>query len=152
MDLDHQAIDWCRQHLGAVARFQANEAWPPLAFDTATFDLTYAISVFSHLPEDMQIAWLAELRRVTRPGGYLLLSVLGPEHWGEGLEAARVGLAQRGFAFVRGGSTEGLPDFYQQAFHAETYLRATWGERFEVIEVVPRGIAGYQNLVVCRRG
>jgi SAM-dependent methyltransferase len=39
--------------------------------------LIYALSVFSHLDEPLQRAWLAEFRRLLRPGGLLVLSVLG---------------------------------------------------------------------------
>src|SRR5262249_10275134 len=34
-------------------------------------------SVLSHLPEDLGDAWVAEFRRILRPGGLLIVSVLG---------------------------------------------------------------------------
>ncbi|HET9701138.1 MAG TPA: hypothetical protein VFP70_09470, partial [Burkholderiales bacterium] len=36
---------------------------------------------FTHLPEDMELAWLSELQRVTRPGGHLLLTVVGRDYF-----------------------------------------------------------------------
>jgi len=49
----------------------------PLSFDDATFDLVFANSVFSHLNEQTHRATLDELARVTRPGGLLVLTVIG---------------------------------------------------------------------------
>jgi len=49
-DLSGGAIDWCRGNL-TFASFETNGLSPPLAFDDASFDLAYALSVFTHLPE-----------------------------------------------------------------------------------------------------
>ena len=78
-DIDAEAILWCQNHLVSLGEFVANGNWPPLPFPDEHFDLVYAISVFTHLPEDMQLAWLEELRRVTKKGGYLLLTTHGEE-------------------------------------------------------------------------
>ena len=50
-------------------RFEANALAPPLVFADESFDLVYALSVFTHLTDDLQLAWRDELRRVLRPGG-----------------------------------------------------------------------------------
>ncbi|MBA4062721.1 MAG: hypothetical protein C0501_03270 [Isosphaera sp.] len=44
----------------------------PTPFPADKFDLIYAYSVFSHLPENVHELWLAELRRVLKPGGLLV--------------------------------------------------------------------------------
>src|SRR5664279_632301 len=36
-------------------------------FDDESFDLVYALSVFTHLTADLQLAWRDEVRRVLRP-------------------------------------------------------------------------------------
>src|SRR5262245_18478855 len=74
-DIDAEAIAWCRANLIGKGQFIVNDHWPPLPFDDAAFDFIYCISVFTHLPEDMEQAWLAELRRVLEPGGLLLATV-----------------------------------------------------------------------------
>src|SRR5581483_8009602 len=71
-----KAVDWCRENL-SFASFMRNGLAPPLDLDDETFDLAYALSVFTHLTEDLQRAWRDELHRVLRPGGLLLLSTHG---------------------------------------------------------------------------
>ena len=75
-DYNRKLIDWCRNHI-AFAEFDVNELAPPLRYDDAQFDLTYAYSVFTHLPEPLQFAWIAELSRILKPAGYLLISTHG---------------------------------------------------------------------------
>ena len=77
-DVDREAIAWSSGQLSHLGTFLVNGEWPPLAFPDERFDLVCAISIFTHLPEKMQFAWLGELQRVTRKGGYALLTVHGP--------------------------------------------------------------------------
>jgi GT2 family glycosyltransferase/ubiquinone/menaquinone biosynthesis C-methylase UbiE len=42
------------------------------------FDLVFAYSVFTHLPEDVQDLWLAEIKRVLKPGGVFVATVQPP--------------------------------------------------------------------------
>ena len=44
----------------------------------ASFDLVYAYSVFTHLPEHVQDHWLAEIARTLKPGGILIATVEPP--------------------------------------------------------------------------
>src|SRR3546814_6253266 len=53
----------------------SSDLTPPLAFADESFDLVYALSVFTHIPLELQRDWLDELRRVLVPGGYLLCTV-----------------------------------------------------------------------------
>jgi SAM-dependent methyltransferase len=150
-DIDAEAIAWCREHL-PFGRFAVNPALPPLDAADGAFDFIYAISVFTHLDADRQDAWLAELRRATRPGGVVLLSVHG-EGCAEGLpEDDRRALRRDGFLFARVGSTSGLfPDWYQSAYQTPEDVRTRFGRQFGVLAHVPRGINGHQDAVVLRR-
>ena len=74
-DIDRDNVGMVR---GASAgTFVASRLAPPLPFDDASFDMVYGISVFTHLREPMQLAWLDELARVTRSGAILLLTTHG---------------------------------------------------------------------------
>ena len=78
-DLSRPAIKWCQAHLPFVG-VGVNGLEPPLNYGDASFDLIYAISVFTHLPIEKQFVWRDELRRVLRPAGHLLLTLHGDAH------------------------------------------------------------------------
>jgi SAM-dependent methyltransferase len=150
-DIDAEAIAWCRDNIG-YGTFQVNDALPPLSCPNGRFDLVYGISVLSHLDENFQLQWLGELRRVIRPGGIALLSVHGegnmvglPEHVVQDIET-------RGFLYVSTGTANGaFPEWYQTAFHTPKYVAETFGNYFEVLEHLPRGMNNHQDLVILRR-
>lgn len=75
-DYNREAIDWCRRKLG-FGQFEVNGLVPPLPYMKEEFDLVYALSVFTHLPESLQVAWMSELCRVLKPGGHLLMTTHG---------------------------------------------------------------------------
>jgi SAM-dependent methyltransferase len=75
-DANSRPIEWDRNNLPGI-EFSHNALEPPLAYSDGSFDLIYALSVFTHIPLGWQRAWLDELRRVLRPGGYLLCTVHG---------------------------------------------------------------------------
>jgi SAM-dependent methyltransferase len=151
-DLDPEAVAWCQAHLGSFASVIQSGDDPPLPWADGRFDLVIAISVFTHLPESRQLAWLAELRRVIRPGGYLLASVhgeallYGPEHAGR-----REELRRRGLLYVEGAPTPGLPAYYQSTYHTREYIDRAWRPFFELVHHLERGVNNQQDVLVCRR-
>lgn len=75
-DYNPRLAGWCRTNLPFL-RVSRNELLPPLPYDDDSFDLVYALSVFTHLTEEQQELWMPELRRVLRPGGLLIFTVNG---------------------------------------------------------------------------
>jgi len=75
-DYNPQLIEWCQRNL-RFGQFDVNGVSPPLVYEKEQFDLVYALSVFTHFPEDLQSAWLSELSRVLKPGGHLLMTAQG---------------------------------------------------------------------------
>jgi SAM-dependent methyltransferase len=75
-DYNEKLIAWCRANL-PFATFAVNRLEPGLEYEDDTFDLIYTISVFTHLPASLQTSWVAELRRILKPGGTLLVTVHG---------------------------------------------------------------------------
>lgn len=77
-DYNEQLLEWCGANLPFVETIR-NELDPPAPYPAESFDLIYALSVLSHLSEPLQQSWVAEFRRLLRPGGLLVVSVLGEQ-------------------------------------------------------------------------
>jgi SAM-dependent methyltransferase len=75
-DYNGELVDWSDANLPFLWA-DRNGLAPPTPYVAESFDLIYALSVFSHLDEPLQHAWVAEFRRLLRPGGRLVVSLLG---------------------------------------------------------------------------
>jgi SAM-dependent methyltransferase len=153
-DVDAEAISWCRDHLTVPGmEFFLTNPEPPLPFDASAFDLALAISVFTHLPEQLQDSWLDELHRVLVPGGLLIASVHGETLLPQDMAAEmRTEFHERGFLYVTGFGTPGLPDYYQTSYQLAQYVRAHWERHgFELAFWLPRGINNHQDAYVLVR-
>jgi SAM-dependent methyltransferase len=152
VDIDQEAISWCQRELARIGKFVKNEESPPLPFCDEFFDFIYSISVFTHLPEDMQFVWLEELRRITKKGGYIIITTHGEELFNSYVpEVSRNQFIEKGFYYLIGEKTEGLPDFYHSSFHSKDYIYKNWSKLFEIDKIINKGIAGHQDLILCRR-
>ena len=151
-DIDAAAIEWCREHLG-FAEFQVNGAAPPLTSPGDSFDLVYALSVFTHLAEALQLQWLRELHRITKSKGVVLLSVHGSYYWDAMDPEAVEDVRRKGVLFQRGpAALQGLfPDWYQNAYHTREYVYSTFARYFDVAAYIPQGLDGGQDLVVLQK-
>jgi SAM-dependent methyltransferase len=87
-DYNGELVAWCQENLPFM-RAAHNELEPPTPYAEQGFDLIYALSVLSHLDEPLQQAWVSEYRRLLRPGGLLIVSVLGEA------DRVRLNVAQR---------------------------------------------------------
>lgn len=162
VDVDERAARWADENLPWAA-CMANQALPPLEYPDGHFDLVFSHSVFTHLDEAYQDQWLAELRRVTRPGGHLALTVHGEAVLGKYELAAaasggdaswvRAALGRDGIVFVKDDVYVGgpFPDFYHSTFHAPWYVFEHWGRYFPVKAYLPRRALDFQDMVVLER-
>jgi len=146
VDVDRDAVRWLQGRFGKE-RFHQSAPMPPLPFPDASFDVVLAVSVFSHLDASGQLAWLAEISRLLRPGGLLIASTHGADLLvtRSDLKPEQIeGFRASGFLFAAGGG----PFNEGSAFHAPDYLARTWGTWFECRVSLPRGLTGYQDLTV----
>lgn len=176
VDIDAEAIDWCRGHIGP-ARFEVTNPVPPLPFPDNSFDLIYALSVFTHLDYPGQIAWLTELRRVLAPGGIVLLTFLGytPEKYAARphgaplrlfnerimasasldiwsfLEPAEVEQLDRdGFVFLPyRDSPRDAP--YGVAYHRPEHVHDAFGKILPLVSYVPDGFCDYLDAALFQK-
>ena len=170
-DVDAPAIAWCRTHLD-FAEYEVLPVRPRSPYPDGHFAAVTAYSVFSHLSEELHLAWLAELARITRPGAVLVLTTQG-RHCADLLargtteftvpspaqmQADLPLLGERGFVFYPYPPefNVSLPDADRDsAVHGMTYIlpeyiRERWSGAFEVVAVdeAPRA---WQDEVVLRR-
>ena len=174
-DVDAEAIDWCRGNLD-FASFEALSSQPPSPFPDEHFDAIYTFSVFSHLPRDLQRAWLEELFRIAKPGASLVLTVQGQRvargvlngSWSgafpdaKTLRKAMPKLEEEGFLFFPYGqlpysSAENRrldetldPERYGSTFVLEPFVRSNWSDLFEVVQY-RSAPDDWQDFVVLRR-
>jgi SAM-dependent methyltransferase len=79
-DANPECIAWCREQVSGC-EFHVNDLVPPLPFCTGgDFDLIISLSVFTHIPIEQQREWLQEMKRVLKPNGFLLCTVVGNSH------------------------------------------------------------------------
>lgn len=148
-DRDGGAVEWCSANL-QFARIVRNDLAPPLPHADASLDLVYALSVFTHLTEELQTAWRDELRRVLRPGGRLLLTTHGRSYVPR-LEPDERARFEGGELVVRWSDLPGSN--LCSAYHPERYLRETLALGFDLETLEPEGARGNptQDLVVLQR-
>jgi len=162
VDIDARAIAWAQDNM-PWATFKANQPLPPLDYPDGHFDLVFNHSVFTHIDENYQDRWLAELRRVVKPGGYVLLTVHGEHAFlvfeenvtkgGGDPSVIRAELGRKGISFIRDDAFVGgpFPDFYHSTFHAPWYVFEHWGRYFSIAAYVVRGSMGFQDFVLLQR-
>lgn len=162
VDIDERAIRWVEENIPYVTA-KVNQPLPPLDYPDGFFDLVFNHSVFTHIDEQYQDLWLSELRRVTKPGATLLLSVHGENAFFEYETASRNAgghpqvvrdqLARDGIAYIREDPWVGspFPDFYHTTFHAPWYIFDHWSRWFTIKAYVPRGSLNHQDLIMLER-
>lgn len=94
-DIDQPSIEWLNENLCPPLEAIRSEVDPPLPFEGESFDFIWAISVFTHLTGN-SAAWLLELHRLLKPGGFLMASYMGEvnseETAGEPWDENRIGM------------------------------------------------------------
>ena len=148
-DLNPRLVEWCRDHL-PFGRFEVNGLAPPLPFEDGRFAVAYALSVFTHLPESLQDAWMQELRRVVRPGGHVIFTTHGERYRDELAEDDAARFAA-GRIVIRRDDRPGSN--VCGAYHPEAYVRDHLASGFSVVDFVAEGAEGnpHQDLWLLRR-
>lgn len=148
-DYSLELINWCQNNL-PFCEFSENKLEPPLNYSDNKFDFIYALSVFTHLPRDLQISWLKEIRRILRPGGIAFISVHG-EHYKDLLNQEEKCLFDQGELVVHHEEIAGSNRC--NAFHPNKYLMNNFSKLLEIIDLVPEGALGnpYQDAVLLQK-
>jgi SAM-dependent methyltransferase len=130
-DIDHESVAWLQENLSPPIEAFVSTEEPPLRIEPASLDLIYAVSVFTHLT-DTWSAWMVELHRLLRDGGFLIITFIGPgaaRHvtdlpW----DSDRIGMTvlKPGQSWNLGGP---------MVLHSPWWIEAHWGRAFEILEI-----------------
>jgi 2-polyprenyl-3-methyl-5-hydroxy-6-metoxy-1,4-benzoquinol methylase len=156
VDIDQDNINWCAKNLN-FGHFLTIPPFPQTSLNSSEYDLIIGISVFTHLDETTQFAWLKELKRIASDDAVLLMSVHGdtalcfspPDIKNYNI------LERDGFLDI--GHDASLDDviklnnYYRGVYHKNFYIQEKWSEYFEIIEIIPGYINNHQDLVVMRK-
>jgi len=150
-DIDRGAISWCSNKL-PFAEFDLVTEDPPLPYEDNAFDLVLCMSVLSHMDLDRQVAWAAELKRVTRPSG-IALSTFMSRTEGCMLKGHEIDeLSENGFFFQAQKSgifkLDGLPDNYQKAFQTQKSAISLYSKSFAVKDCLIGGFSNTEDLLI----
>jgi SAM-dependent methyltransferase len=137
-DYNGKLVDWCAKNL-TFATFATNQLEPPLPYATNTMDLVYALSVFTHWGQDLQFAWMDEMRRVIKPGGHLLMTTHGASYL-PGLDEEERACFHAGQLVVRREHLAGRN--ICTAFCSDRYVRQYLTRGCEIVDYVPEGAKG----------
>ena len=137
-DYNKSAIDWCTNHL-RFGTFTQNDLEPPLIFGEHQFDLIYALSVLTHLPESLQRKWLQEFFRILRPGGHLVLTTHG-EYYLPILNPVEKEEFRADRLVVRADHEPGSNPYC--SYQSYAYTKSIASDYFQIVDFVPEGALG----------
>lgn len=138
VDYNPRTIVWCKQAFPEL-HFAKNQLKPPLPFESASFDVIYGLSVFTHLSENSHLEWMKELKRVLKPQGLLILSTYGEQARGLLTEEEKMRFDQ-GHLIVRPRVHEGKRGF--AAFHSPSFVQNHLLRGMNVVDHLPAGQGG----------
>jgi SAM-dependent methyltransferase len=160
IEIKSKHINWCQQHFSHPFRFFLGTTYPHLPFEENSFDLAYCHSVFTHM-SDLADAWLLELLRIARRGGYLFITVHDRNSIEYLLQCGRedlqfmcdllkrtdreTGVLSSDFAFFAVGTEPRT-----QVFYDVDYLVKKWSGFAKVASVIQRA-EDYQTGIVLRK-
>lgn len=137
-DIDEESVRWMEEEMCPPFRAFVNSSEPPLDQPDSSFDLIWAISVFTHLTSSWS-RWLVELHRLLKPDALLLVTFMGcgmsQEIVGEPWDDNSFGMnvIKYGQSWDLGGP---------MVIHAPWWIEEHWGRAFKILSLASDGFAG----------
>lgn len=148
-DIDGPSIRWTVENMSPPFRlFQLSEI-PTIPLESNSFDLIYAISVFAHIHADWH-HWMAEVRRILKPGGYAFVTFMAQTPYEEMLRQSYWDYGPDFGKYVKNPFAdwnEGGP----MAFHNPEWIKTYWGNLFDIEFIALEGLLEYQSICLMRK-
>lgn len=137
-DIHQPSLDWFSERFVPPFHVVKNDEKPPIPLPSESFDLIYAISVFTHISREWS-AWMIDLHRLLAPNGLLIATFMGEgmakRVSGEPWDEDRIGMTV--FAPHQGWDAGG-----PMVLHSPWWIQEHWGRLFEVEALHPSGFGG----------
>jgi SAM-dependent methyltransferase len=155
-DVQALLVEWMRRNFPAEIDVMTGSLLPHLPFRDASLDVLYGISVLTHT-KYLWDMWLAEFRRVLKPGGLCIQTIQCEPAWtfyhqNRQVEWVRNALPawlldkpamDEDYVFLGDG-------FISQTFWRESAVKKFMGRYLPVVEVLPPPQFHFQNWVIFR--
>ena len=148
-DIDGTSIRWAVENLTPPFRFYRMSQVPTLPFEDSSFDLIYAIAVFSQVYDDWH-HWAVEIRRVLKPGGVFFMTYAGQTPFEEMLSLPYDSFAADPGLYIKNpfnSWNRGGP----MVFMSPAWVERQWGSLFDIDFVAPNALLDYQSICVMRK-
>lgn len=161
VDVSPKAVDYLTNTLKEITVLRT-EYLPPLPFPNGYFDAIYSISVWTHLPLDLQWPWLREMNRILKMGGVALITTSGYR----ALHYRREQRKQDGWLGVRDDDLrmegviykpvdptwhDGIDGEYGYVAHDPAWVAQEWSRLFDIDSQKEAGIAKMQDINLLRK-
>lgn len=165
-DINRTYVMWVNAHLPRSIQCFQNTILPSLPFGDNTLDFVYGCSVFTHI-DDYESAWLLEIRRVLKPGGFAFMTIHSDRTWKDmhGDHFMYKYFLTAPHAIEDLGITQVTPEVFAgdmpadrvvlthtgcpinntNVFHTIAYIRENWGRFFKICKIVPKAHGGQQD-------
>ena len=166
-DINARHIEWMRLNLPERIKIFQNTILPQTPLESNSIDMACAFSVFTHI-DDLDLAWICEIRRVLKPGGLFYVTVHSDDTWKslspkDQIYQSLVGMAPHikeykiTEEFLAGPLPQEKTVFSWQGnkyntfvFHKKDYICREWGRFFKILEIIRAG-SQYQDVVVLQK-
>lgn len=153
-DSNPKHIKWVTDNLPGIPAVEST-GYPHLPFADNSFDGIIALSVFTHIAK-YDTTWLAELARILRPLGTLLLTVHTEQTW------ERIDKEHILYKYLRNHKeydhehppfrdrlvfSFGDNHYYHHVFTHSNYIRKVWGRILPIREIKYNWVTGQDTIV-----
>jgi len=163
-DINSNHVEWVKKYLDRDIKIFQNNSLPHLPMEDNYFNLIYAFSVFTHI-DAFEAAWLLELKRILKPGGFAYLTIHSDNTWAMMRDGCAIPIYEALLTnpdFSPDLLKSNLPkekvvyrwtnenSYRANVFHDIEYIKDTWGKYFEILEILRAGHF-YQDVILLRK-